>query len=922
MKRAGGGRRPGADGGDRKRARRRRRTEAAPSGDVQFDGDGLEGSPVQEDGFSGGRPSAGKILFYDRQKGYGFIMCDSEKQDVFFPRGALQKELQEKHADDLRNMEVAFDLYTKEDGKPRAERVVPLGSASPLPDELPIATGQIVRFDEVKGFGFIQPDDSRGEDTFFLRQELPRELQGQGQQILDTRVEFEVVRMPDGKFRAKRIALLPGSVPLPPHAPAQRGGSAGPGGTFFGRILRFDRAKGYGFVACPGQVDDVFFLSSALPRELADALNRGDSILDAEVLAEVVINEEGKPRAADLRLAGQPVPGPPPPMPSMPRDGPKPGQGRGPGLIGDTGVICSFDPAKGFGFIKPDGPGDDIFVLRSEMPPEIREAQTREEVIDRRVEFEVVAMPDGKLRGLRLALLPPPGQIPPQGGPNKRLIGRVRKFDRLKGFGFITVPGESEDVFFLPSALPKEVREGPGSLDGMDVSFDFHLNEEGKPRGTNLMPLGRPGFMPAMQYMGPMGPMGMPMGPPHMPPMMGPPPHLSGMGPAMGPPPMGPMPPGAGTMPPMGSGPPGPMPMGPPPMGPPPMGPPGSLRRDVAGPSSEAGGVRVCSGVIRSFESNKGFGFIIPDGINEDVFYLRSEMPPELRECQHKDQVINKRVEFEIRFMPDGRLRARRMVLFPPPGNSPAPVEERRTLSAKGAKNIVRVGDERDPPHGGRGAEDDSDDASRRLPSLDGSLVEEMSEFLAESGGGCDYGKFSSRFPKVKKKQLEKHFEIFSLDRGVQRIELPGEEAGRQASGELGGDGSPLLEPTAEETEMCEDVGSEETGAGEAGNEDDVPLDPAIPLGPGCRPRGTIRTYDAVKGSGFIHVEGLDEEVFFQRSALPENFQTSGSELPNLGGVDVSFEMSPSWDKRQRAEHIDLLLKWHVEDKCWLLLRS
>merc|ERR1719382_2278041 len=64
-------------------------------------------------------------------------------------------------------------------------------------------------------------------------------------------------------------------------------------------------------------------------------------------------------------------------------------------------------------------------------------------------------------------------------------------------------------------------------------------------------------------------------------------------------------------------------------------------------------------------------------------------------------------------------------------------------------------------------------DQNEVLPALDMGIVDEMTEFLVSSGGGVDYGKFASKFPKVKKRQLEEHFDIFSLDRGSQRIELP-----------------------------------------------------------------------------------------------------------------------------------------------------
>lgn len=61
-------------------------------------------------------------------------------------------------------------------------------------------------------------------------------------------------------------------------------------------------------------------------------------------------------------------------------------------------------------------------------------------------------------------------------------------------------------------------------------------------------------------------------------------------------------------------------------------------------------------------------------------------------------------------------------------------------------------------------------------PPLDPGLVSEVMKFLEQSGGGCDHGKFSRRFHKVKKRQLDSHFE-FSGDTWGQRIELPENQA-------------------------------------------------------------------------------------------------------------------------------------------------
>jgi len=713
-----------------------------------------------------------------------------------------------------------------------------------------------VRYDEAKGYGFIAPDDGT-EDIFFLRGELPHELAQctRRDQLIDARVEFEVREKSEGKLRAHRLALI---VPPPgfqaPRGP-DRGSSSGSGGRrIIGRILRFDRQRGYGFIQGHNEPDDVFFLPGALPPDLAERILHED-LTNMEVEVEAVPNnKDGKPRAVRItRYHGRM---PPPPGPSS-AGGPGPSSSHGHQPVG-SGTVVSFDTAKGFGFIRPDIPGEDIFYLRSELPPEIREGSPQQ-IIDCRLEFEVKTMPDGKLRAQRCALLPPGGppmsmghggpMVPPPLPPGMRM-GRIQQFNRQKGYGFISVPDDA-DVFFLPSALPKELKDGNDNLAGVDVAFEFFINEEGKPRARNIQPV-RPGHMP-------------PPPPGHMPPppmmgmmMMGMPPHHMGVPPhhmGMPPPHMGMPPPHMGVPP------------------PPPM--------DQSGPRFRPG--EVFTGSIVRFNSTKGYGFLTPDELDEDIFFLRSEMPAEIQGMQRQEEVVQKRVEFEVRTMPDGKLRAQRMKL----------------LSDQGGGG----GDRR---RRGR------DDGDQPLPPLDPGLVDEMADFLATQGGGSDFGRFCSRFPRVRKTQLEEHFDIFSLERG-QRIELPEGHPSRRDDEGRPDDDFVDSRPDGD--------GAEEQPRAEG--DDDVPPDePAIPPGPGCTPLGVIRSYDPAKGFGFVRADGLDAEIFFPYSALPESFHAKRrSEMPELEGVEVSVELGPDGNRGPRANRVNLLLKWHAGDSCWLLKR-
>merc|ERR1719245_727254 len=75
----------------------------------------------------------------------------------------------------------------------------------------------------------------------------------------------------------------------------------------------------------------------------------------------------------------------------------------------------------------------------------------------------------------------------------------------------------------------------------------------------------------------------------------------------------------------------------------------------------------IMKGRIARYSSQKGYGFLTADGC-EDIFFLREEMPQEIRDCQNMDDVIGQVVDFEVRVMPDGKLRALRMNLLPQDG--------------------------------------------------------------------------------------------------------------------------------------------------------------------------------------------------------------------------------------------------------------
>ena len=149
-----------------------------------------------------------------------------------------------------------------------------------------------------------------------------------------------------------------------------------------------------------------------------------------------------------------------------------------------VGTVRWFDPAKGFGFIEPEGGGDDVFVHFSAIP-DTGGFRTLDE--GQQVEYTPTAGPRGpQAEEVRPLTGPGPRARDDRGEPRSRrdtgrdagrrgpvLTGTIARFDGDKGYGFI-VP---DDVFVHVSA----VRGGRGDEPEEGDRVEFELVEG--PRG-------------------------------------------------------------------------------------------------------------------------------------------------------------------------------------------------------------------------------------------------------------------------------------------------------------------------------------------------------------------------------------------------------------------------------------------------------
>ncbi|MDP9170812.1 MAG: cold shock domain-containing protein [Acidobacteriota bacterium] len=78
-------------------------------------------------------------------------------------------------------------------------------------------------------------------------------------------------------------------------------------------------------------------------------------------------------------------------------------------MEGQTGSVMTYFEEKGFGFLRPDGGGKDIFFHISRL----HQGQATELVAGTKVSFDLGMDRNGKIAASSVRILPPPGEAPP-----------------------------------------------------------------------------------------------------------------------------------------------------------------------------------------------------------------------------------------------------------------------------------------------------------------------------------------------------------------------------------------------------------------------------------------------------------------------------------------------------------------------------
>ncbi len=208
-----------------------------------------------------------------------------------------------------------------------------------------------------------------------------------------------------------------------------------------GTVRWFDIDRGFGFIALGEGQEDLFVHVSEILGEHGTTLLREGQVVEFEI-------GEGDrgPQARRVRVTGDHA-----------ADAP----------LGVLGTVSWYEPAKGYGFLTPEGGGAEIFVHSSAI------VGGGVIVQGQRVAFLVV---DGE-KGPQAEHLLPLG--PPVGGQavaSDGADGTVTWYDEAKGFGFLTPEHGGPDVFVHVRALAG----GLAALhEGDRVTFDTTEGEKG-----------------------------------------------------------------------------------------------------------------------------------------------------------------------------------------------------------------------------------------------------------------------------------------------------------------------------------------------------------------------------------------------------------------------------------------------------------
>jgi len=208
-----------------------------------------------------------------------------------------------------------------------------------------------------------------------------------------------------------------------------------------GTVRWFDTDRGFGFIALGQGAEDLYVHASEIVSNDATKWLREGQVVEFEI-------GEGDrgPQARRVRVTADQA-----------ADAP----------LGVLGTVAWYEPAKGYGFVSPDGGGAQVFVHSSAIVGGGVISQGQ------RVAFLVV---DGEKGPLAEHLLPLAAQAGEPPVASDGADGTVSWYDVDKGFGFVTPDSGGPDAFVHVRDLADRLTElGEGDR----VTYDVVMSEKG-----------------------------------------------------------------------------------------------------------------------------------------------------------------------------------------------------------------------------------------------------------------------------------------------------------------------------------------------------------------------------------------------------------------------------------------------------------
>jgi len=298
---------------------------------------------------------------------------------------------------------------------------------------------------------------------------------------------------------------------------------------------------------------------------------------------------------------------------------------------------------------------------------------------------------------------------------------------------------------------------------------------------------------------------------------------------------------------------------------------------------------------VKSWNGSNGYGFIVGHGVGGDVMFGRTDLPEDAREVRGKF-LDGRKVRYDFQ-MVDGRAKATNVEILAADGEDMTGII--KSYSNRHGYGFISssmaVGDVRfngsDLQSLGAGADPKGElvvfqAQSKPDGKLQATKVMFQSKKIAEKCGG---GAPMMQTGQVRQPALD-HVNQFLLAHLLGQLNQLGQ------SGDLG-QMSQIASQIAELTK----TGAKRPSSVMGGAAPFKKLKPTsgADVGTGQYMSGTVKSYNATKGFGFITGNDLPGDIFFMSKSLPEELQDV-----SLQGQSVMFELASAPDGKLRAQDI------------------